>query len=78
MTQMTKPVPQRANNKAAPRQRLYSLKEAAVYLGRTVWSVRELVWSRELPVIQSGRGGKQYLDINDLDEWIEKNKSVLR
>ncbi len=61
-----------------PKQRLYSVKDAAVYLGRTEWGMRELIWSRELPVIQSGRGGKQYLDINDLDEWIEKNKSVLR
>ena len=67
-----------ATDKRRPVQRLYSVKDAAVYLGRAEWGVRELVWSRELPVITSGRGGKQYLDINDLDEWIEKNKSVLR
>lgn len=61
-----------------PKQRLYSVKEAALYLGRTVWGVRELIWSHELPVIQSGRGGKQYIDVFDMDAWIEKNKANLR
>ena len=59
-------------------KRLYTINEAALYLGRTEWGVRELVWSRELPVIRRGQGGKQYIDVYDLDEWIEKNKSVLR
>jgi hypothetical protein len=31
-------------------QRLYDLKDAAEYLGRTVWGVRNLVWAGELPV----------------------------
>ena len=61
-----------------PKQRLYSVKDAAEYLGRTVWGVRELIWSHELPVIKSGRGGKQYIDVLDMDAYIEKNKAVLR
>ena len=69
----------RASDKERPiNKRLYTIKEAALYLGRTGWGVRELVWSRELPVITSGRGGKQYIDVYDLDEWIAKNKSFLR
>jgi len=49
-----------------------------VYLGRTEWGVRELIWSHELPVIKSGRGGKQYIDVNDMDAYIDRNKAVLR
>ena len=68
---------QKAKSEYRLNQRLYCLKDAAVYLGRTVWGVRELVWKHELPVICAGRGGKQYIDVHDMDEWIEKNKSVL-
>ena len=61
-----------------PKQRLYDLKSAAQYLGRSVWGVRELVWSGELPVVmRSGRGGKQYIDVRDMDLWIDKNKARL-
>ncbi len=49
-----------------------------VYLGHTENGVRELIWRRELPVIQRGRGGKQYIDVLDMDEWIRKNKAILR
>ena len=54
-------------------QRLYPLSDAAMYLGRSVYSVRELIWSGQLPVIKSGK--KQWLDIRDMDTWIEKNKT---
>jgi hypothetical protein len=65
------------DKKDRPAQRLYDLKDAAQYLGRTVWGMRELVWAGELPVIKSGRGGKQYVDVNDMDVWIERNKARL-
>ena len=58
-----------------PRQRLYDLKSAAVYLGRPVYSVRELVWSGKLPVIQDGR--KQYVDVFDMNDYIERNKEKM-
>ncbi len=70
-------MPEVAKSKSPPRQRLYDMKAAAFYLGRTVWGVRELVWAGELPVIRSGRGGKQYIDVCDMDTWIEKNKARL-
>lgn len=60
-----------------PAQRLYDLKAAATYLGRSVYAMRELVWSRQLPIIRSGPGGKQYIDVKDLDAFIEKNKGLL-
>lgn len=54
------------------KKRLYSVAEAAEYLGRSVWSVRELIWAGKLPCVKVGR--RIHLDIIDLDQWIEQNK----
>ena len=59
-------------NNYIPKKRLYNLKEAAEYLGRPVWGIRELIWAGKIPAIQDGR--KQYLDIFDLDKYIEHFK----
>ena len=56
-------------------KRLLTLKEAACYLGRSLWSVRELIWKGALPYIQDCR--KQYLDIRDLEIFIEAHKKIL-
>jgi excisionase family DNA binding protein len=56
-------------------RRLLTLKEAAIYLGRSVWGIRELIWAGELPVVKgAGRGTKQYIDVNDLDAYVNRNK----
>ncbi len=56
-------------------KRLYTLKEAAEYLGRPAWGVRELIWSGELPVVRAPEPrSKQYLDIHDLDAYVTRNK----
>ena len=57
-----------------PKKRLYTLREAGEYLGRPVWGIRELIWSGKIPVIQDGR--KMYLDINDLDSYIDQYKKT--
>jgi len=57
-------------------KRLFTLKEAAEYLGRSVWGVRELIWSGQLPVVKQTGCRKMYLDRNDLDLFIEKNKII--
>ena len=59
-------------NKLIPRKRLYTVVESAEYLGHTVWGIRSLIWAKTLPVVQHGR--KQFLDLFDLDAFIEKNK----
>lgn len=56
-------------------KRLYDLKEAAYYLGRPVFSVRTLIWNGALPCVKDGR--KQYIDIYDMDSYIEKNKEIM-
>ncbi len=57
-------------------KRLYTIKESALYLGRGLDSMRELIYAGELPVVQKGERGKCWLDVYDLDSWIEKNKHV--
>ena len=52
--------------------RLYDLKEAAIYQGRPIFSVRTLIWNGALPVIKDGR--KLYVDLVDMNHYIEKNK----
>ena len=56
-------------------KRLYTLKDAALYLGRPVWGMRELIWAGKMPYIKDGR--KQYIDIIDLDNYIESNKTTM-
>ena len=56
-----------------PQKRLYSVKEASVYLGRSVCALREMIWGGKLPYIKDGR--RVLLDIYDIDEWIKKNKT---
>lgn len=56
-------------------KRLYDLKEAAIYLGRPIFSVRTLIWNGILPFVKDGKDSrKMYLDIHDMDSYIEKNK----
>jgi hypothetical protein len=56
-------------------KRLYNLKEAADYLGRSDWGMRELIWSRSIPVVKTVNGRKIFVDIVDLEAFIDKNKS---
>ena len=53
-------------------KRLYSVKEAAIYLGLSAWSIRGLIWNGQLSTVRMGR--RVLLDIQDLDRWIEVNK----
>jgi excisionase family DNA binding protein len=55
-------------------KRLYTIEEAAIYLGRTIWSVRELIWGGILPSVKVGR--RVHLDINDLDQFVERHKGT--
>ena len=54
-------------------KRLLTIKEAAIYLGRSVYGVRELIWSGKLPYVRFDR--RIHLDIHDLEKFIEENKT---
>ncbi len=57
-------------------KRLLTLKEAATYLGRKPDSMRDLLYKHELKCIQKGKG-KIWLDIRELDKWIENSLGFL-
>ena len=59
-------------------KRLYSIKEAAEYLGITVWAARERIWAGDLPYVRFSGGRKMYLDARDLEALIERNKERFR
>lgn len=54
--------------------RLLTLKQAAEYLGLTLWAMRERVWAGDIPVIRFPKGRKMYIDSHDLDDFIAQNK----
>ena len=65
---------QRINNPFT--KRLYTLKEAGQYLARSEYSIRSLIWAGLLPVVKHGK--KQWVDIMDMDLFIERNKETVQ
>lgn len=53
-------------------KRLYSVKEAGRYLGRSAWAIRHLIWEGHLPEVRQGR--RVMVDVVDMDRFIEKHK----
>ena len=60
-------------NLQGPMKRLYNIKEAAFYLGRSVDALREMVWAGKLPYFRDNN--RVVLDIKDMDDFIERNKT---
>lgn len=66
---------QRSHEISNPKQkRLYTLKEAAQYLGRSEWGMRDLVWTGRIPVVRDGK--KLFIDINDLEMYVSRHKTT--
>jgi excisionase family DNA binding protein len=61
---------------AAVKPRLLTVDQAAVRIGRSKEAVHHMVASRKLPVVRDGR--RVFIDIEDLDRWIEANKEPAR
>jgi hypothetical protein len=60
------------------RQRLMTVEQTAEYLGWHPNTVRStLLYSQEVPVIRLSKNGKVWIDLKDLNQWIEKKKSYL-
>ncbi len=60
-------------------QRLMGANEAAKYLGLSYWTLRELIWSGAIPLVQlpnktGGRLRRILVDRADLDRLIERSK----
>lgn len=58
--------------------RLLPLKDAAQWLGLTVWAMRERIWAGQIPVVQFPGGRKMYVDTQDLETFIQKNKRIIQ
>jgi excisionase family DNA binding protein len=54
--------------------RLLTIKQAAIYLNRSVWRIRQMIHLKELKTV--GRERPFVLDRNDLDQWIEQAKAA--
>ena len=67
---------QRTKGQMLPR--LLPLKDAATYMGLTVWAIRERVWNGDLPVVQFPNGRKQFIDTQDIEDFIMKSKRILK
>jgi len=66
---------QRICNPLSPR--LLPLKDAAAWLGLTLWAMRERIWAGQIPVVQFPGGRKQYIDVKDLEAVIQNNKRTI-
>ena len=71
----TKQKTQRIANPMSPR--LLPLKKAADYIGLTVWALRERIWAGDIPVVRFPGGRKQFIDVKDIEAFIERNKEVV-
>ena len=60
-----------------PYPRLLPLKDAAAWLGLSLWAMRERIWAGSIPVVQFPGGRKQYIDTQDLERFIEQNKRIV-
>lgn len=59
-----------ANGEVRPR--LLTVEHAAVYIGRTKDAIQHMIASCKLPTVRSDR--RVFIDMRDLDAWIEENK----
>lgn len=46
-----------------------AIKQAAAYCSCSVWAIRNVIWSRELPACKIGR--RYLIDRGDLDRFID-------
>ncbi len=54
--------------------RLLSYEAATRYLSLSYWTVRHMVVEGYIPHIKSGK--RVLIDVQDLDDWIEKHKET--
>jgi len=58
--------------------RLLPLKAAAEYLGLTVWAMRERIWAGQIPVVQFPGGRKMFVNVQDMEQFIQDNKRTIK
>jgi len=58
-----------------PQKRLLTIKNAAIYLDRGIHGVRNLIWTGQIPAVKDPGGRKLFIDIKDLEAYVDRNKS---
>jgi len=58
-------------SKDRPTKRLFSVKEAAQYLGISPWTIREMQWRGDLPYVKFSR--RIFFALEDLDSFVERH-----
>lgn len=66
--------PPQGGSVGSVKPRLLTVEQAAAYLGRTKASVQHMVSAGRLPIVRADR--RVFLDVQDLDSWIEQNKEA--
>jgi hypothetical protein len=64
----------RAGSASKDRPRLFSLEDAATYIGRTKPGLDHLIAAGKIPTVRADR--RVMIDVRDLDKWIDDNKTV--
>ena len=54
--------------------KLLNIKKASVYSGIPIWGIRQLIWNEQIPYLKITT--KYYLVVEDIDSWINKNKTI--
>jgi hypothetical protein len=55
--------------------RYFTLKQASLYTGATIWCLRNLAWDRRVAFVKLGH--KIVFDRHDLDRYIESQKTAV-
>jgi excisionase family DNA binding protein len=66
--------PSSGEKKRGLARRLMRTREAANYLGSSMWKIRRLVQDGLLPYVSDSEGGRWLFDVKDLDAYIDTNK----
>jgi hypothetical protein len=77
-SRIKKPINRNIHKSGTNGPRLLPLKKAAEYLGVTVWCMRERIWAGDIPVVQFPGGRKIYVDVLDLEDFIQRNKAIIK
>ena len=56
--------------------RLLTLRAASEYLGLKISSLRTRIWAGELPIVRFQGGRKIFIDRQDLEDFIQRNKET--
>jgi excisionase family DNA binding protein len=65
--------PGKKRSASSPRRRMLKTREAAEYLGISVWTLRKLAHTGKMPYLQHGDGWATF-DLRDLDAYVDRNK----